>query len=64
MHYAMLDRAENGETKLTLHLYGHTIDRMCVRESNTLGSHVCTAHSINNAPQLHTSRLLHIITVK
>ena len=73
MHYAMLDRAESGETRLTIHLYGHTIDHMeCgspyillrVRESNRLRSHTYAARSVNNAPQLHTSRLLHIITVK
>ena len=45
MHYAMLDRAESGETRLTIHLYGHTIDHtecgspfiiLRVRESNRL----------------------------
>ena len=70
MHYAMLDRAESGETRLTIHLYGHTIDHtecgspcniLRVSESNGLGSYTYAARSINNAPQLHTSKLLHII---
>ena len=73
MHYTMLDRAESGETRFTIHIYGHTTDHtecgspciiLRVRESNALGSHTYSARSINNAPQLHTSRLLHIITVK
>ena len=46
MHYAMLDRAESGETRLNIHLYGHTIDhteygspciKLRVRETNRLG---------------------------
>ena len=62
MYSAMLDQAESGETRLTIHLYGHTIDhteckspciKLRVRETNRLGSHTYAAHSINNAPQLH-----------
>ena len=66
----MLDRAESGETGLTIHVYEHTLDYKecgspCIRvhmtELNQVGSHTCAAHSINNAPQLHiyTSKLLH-----
>ena len=73
MHYSMLDRAESGETRLTIHLYGHTIDHtecespciiLRVKESNRLGSHTYTACSINNAPQLHTSKLANNSEVK
>ena len=61
MHYTMLDRAESGETRLTIHLYGHTIDntecgspciQLCVKESNYLRSHTCTVNIINNAQQV------------
>ena len=54
MHYAMLDQAESGETRLTIHLYGDTIDHtecgspciiLSVRESNLLGSHT-TQHIV------------------
>ena len=60
-HYAMLDRVEGGEIGLTIHFYGHTIDHtecgspciiLRVRALNQLGSHTCTARSINNAPRL------------
>ena len=73
MQYVILDRAESGETRLTIHLYGHKIDHtecvspciiLRVREKNRLGSHTYAACSINNASQLYTSRLLHKITVK
>ena len=62
MHYTMLDRAKSGETRLTIHLYGHTIDhtecgspciKLRMRETNRLGSHTYAARSINNAPQLY-----------
>ena len=70
MHYAMLYRAESGETRFTIHLYGHTVDhtecgssfiKLRARETISLGSHTYAARSINNAPQLHIYIYIYIV---